>query len=98
MAAGSGSNSIDVGGLFTGLGGGVSGFFQGLGDFSKAEGDKLEGQSYELAAGLADQNAAFTAQSEAIQEYQAGRSAEQTIGGIHADVAGSLVSTGRRVQ
>jgi hypothetical protein len=82
------------GGFFSNVGGGVSDFFQGLGDQAKAEGDRLEGQRYQEAAGLADKNAAFTAQSEAIQEYQAGRSAEKTIGGIKADVAANGFTEG----
>jgi hypothetical protein len=74
-------------GFFSNIGAGVSGFFQGEADLAKAQGDKLEGQAYTEAAGLADQNAAFTVQSEALQEFQANRSAEKTIGGIQADVA-----------
>jgi hypothetical protein len=82
------------GGFFSNIGGGVSDFFAGLGDQAKAEGDRLEGQRYEEAAGLADLNAQFTSQSEAIQEYQAGRSAEKTIGSIRADVAASGFTEG----
>jgi hypothetical protein len=86
--------AIDYSGMFSNVGSGVSGFFQGLGDQAKAQGDRLEGQRYEEAAGLADLNAAFTVQSEALQEFQAGRAAEQTIGSIHADVAASGFTEG----
>jgi hypothetical protein len=80
--------------FFSNIGSGVGGFFQGLGDQAKAEGDRLEGQAYQEAAGLADLNAQFTVQSEALQEFQANRTAEKTIGGVRADVAASGFTEG----
>lgn len=55
----------------------------------KAKGDLAEGQEYDLAAGLAGQNAQFTKTSTAIQEMQQERELTLGLGRTTADVAGA---------
>lgn len=56
---------------------------------TKAQGDLAEASNYDLAAGLAQQNEAFTAQSTRIQASQAARQATLAIGGQQSQVAGA---------
>lgn len=58
-------------------------------DLLKSTGDLAEGAAYGEAATLADTNAAFTAQSTAIQESQADRTLFQSLGTQRAGVAAS---------
>ncbi len=51
---------------------------------TKAQGDIMEAQNYDLAANLANENAAFTAQSTRIQQFQEARKETQTIGAQRA--------------
>lgn len=67
---------------FSNAGGAVS-------DLFKAQGDKAEGQNYELAADYARQNVDFTKQSTAIKEMQLDRGIYKSLGETQADVAGS---------
>src|SRR5262245_57639605 len=55
----------------------------------KARGDIAEAESYELAAGLARQNKAFTETSTAIKGSQADRDLFKALGTTRADVAGA---------
>jgi hypothetical protein len=64
------------------------------GNIIKAQGDLAEGQNYDLAASLAEQNKQFTIQSTAIKELQIQRQTSQTIGGQQADVAGAGFGSG----
>jgi hypothetical protein len=74
---------------FTDLGGAVSDLFAASADQSKAAGDRIEAQDYDLASSLATQNEKFTETSTAIKQAQLDRSIYQTIGGVTADTAGS---------
>lgn len=74
---------------FTDLGTAVSDIFAAQGDLLKAKGSEFEQQAYLGAAGLADQNAQFTAMSTAIKELQADRNLYQALGTTRADVAGA---------
>lgn len=67
---------------FNNAGGAVS-------DLFKAQGDKAEGQNYELAADYARQNVDFTKQSTAIKEMQLDRSIYKSLGETQAAVGGS---------
>lgn len=53
----------------------------------KGQGDFAEAKNYDLAAGLADQNAQFTEMATAIKTFQEGRDITRTISGQQADVA-----------
>lgn len=55
----------------------------------KARGDLAEAANYDLAAGLARQNIAYTEQSTAIKQAQQEREQYMAIGGTRADVAGA---------
>lgn len=61
---------------------------------TQAGGNLAESQNYDLAAQLADANAAYTVQSTAIQEQQLQRQITQTIGTENAGVAASGFSSG----
>lgn len=74
---------------FTDVGGAVSDLFTADADRAKATGDRIEAQNYDLASGLADQNAQFTQTSTAIKEAQIQRNITQTIGGVQANTAGA---------
>lgn len=85
---------------FTDLGGAVSDLFAASADSSKAsglrikaQGDALEGENYDLAASLAQQNEKYTEQSTAIKQLQNDRQIYSTIGGQRADVAGAGFSS-----
>lgn len=56
---------------------------------TKAKGDLAEASNYDLAAGLAQANEAFTAQSTRIQDAQTARQETMAIGGQRAAVAGA---------
>jgi hypothetical protein len=71
------------------LGGAVSDLFAASADRSKAAGDRIEAQNYDLASSLANQNEQFTETSTAIKLQQLDRNIYQTIGGEQADVAGA---------
>jgi hypothetical protein len=80
-------------GTFADIGGGISDLFAIGADKAKAQGDRLEAQNYGLAAGYADQEAAFTKESTAIQEMQAQRELYKSLGQTTADVAGAGFAT-----
>ncbi len=63
-------------------------------DLLQGQGDILEGQTYGLASTLAQTNAAYTAQSTAIQESQAQRQLYMTLGTAAAAAGGSGSSGG----
>jgi hypothetical protein len=69
--------------------GAVGDLFTASADKAKAQGDLLEKQNYLLASDLATQNAAFTAQSTAIQTAQIDRETFKAIGGEQAQIAGA---------
>lgn len=75
-------------------GGAVSDLFAAEGYRSKAEGNRQESAHYLRAAGLAEQNAAFTRESTAIQSTQLQRQVFQGLGSIEASVAGSGLAEG----
>jgi hypothetical protein len=56
---------------FANIGAGVSDIFAGFADYTKAQGDILEGQAYGEAAQLAFQNEQYTKMSTDIQQAQA---------------------------
>src|SRR3979411_2116826 len=66
----------------------------GQADLIKSKGDLLEGEQYGKAAGFADENAAFTAQSVAIQKAQADRQLFGVMGLQRADIAASGFAEG----
>lgn len=74
---------------FSDFGGAVSDLFAASGDQSKATGDRIEAQDYDLASTLATQNEAFTETSTAIKQAQTDRQIYQTMGGVTANTAGS---------
>ena len=81
------------GSTFSNVGGAVSDLFQSQYSADalriKASGDLAEAQTYGLAQGLAEQNAAFTEQSTAIQEMQKQREITMNLGAQRAAVASS---------
>lgn len=81
------------GATFSDAGAGVSDIFAGFGAQSKAKGDYLEAENYGLAANYANQEAAFTKQSTAIQQFQESRKISQSLGQTTADVAGAGFAT-----
>lgn len=74
---------------FSDASGAVSDLFAAEGHQSKAEGDRLEAQNYDLASGLAIQNEKFTETSTAIKQSQLDRENYRTMGGQQADIAGA---------
>lgn len=85
---------------FSDIGAGVSDFFAGIGASTQADlkaqgldiqaqGDLAEAKNYDLAAGLAGENAQFTESSTAIKQAQIDRNTTMTLGGQRADVAGA---------
>jgi hypothetical protein len=78
-------------GAFIKGGGGsaVGDIFSGFGDYTKMKGDYAEAVNYNIAANFANQEAAFTKQSTAIQEFQAQRNLYQSLGSTEAQVAGA---------
>jgi 2-polyprenyl-6-methoxyphenol hydroxylase-like FAD-dependent oxidoreductase len=60
------------------------------------QGDNLVSANYNLAADYANQEAAFTKQSTAIQEFQQGREVTNALGQTTADVAGAGFAAGAR--
>jgi hypothetical protein len=75
-------------GTFSDFGAGISDLFAASADRSKASGDLLEAQNYDLAAKYAQQEVQFTAESTAIQKMQAERATYQSMSQTRADVAG----------
>lgn len=76
------------------VGASVSDIFAGFGAEAKGQGDLLEAQNYGLAAKYALQEAAFTKQSTAIQEFQQTREISKAQGQTTADVAGAGFAQG----
>jgi hypothetical protein len=70
------------------FGAGISDLFAASADKSKAAGDLSEAANYDLAAKYADQEAAFTKESTAIQGMQAERASYQSRSQTSADIAG----------
>lgn len=81
------------GGASSAVGGGVSDLFAAQGDRAKGMGDLFEAGEYDLAAKYADQEAAFTKESTAIQTMQAERQMYKSLGQTTADVAGAGFAT-----
>jgi len=61
---------------------------------TKAQGDLAEAENYDLAAGLAQANEAYTAQSTRIQQSQLDRQITQSIGGARAGAAAAGFASG----
>jgi len=76
-------------GTFSALSGAVGDLFSASALRTKAQGNRIEAQSYDLAADLASRNKQFTEQSTEIKQAQLDRSIFQTIGQQKADVAAS---------
>ena len=71
----------------------VSDIFAGFAAELKAKGDIFEQQNYLLTAQYAQKEAAYTAQSTAIQEMQQTREISKALGQTQADVAGAGFAT-----
>ena len=76
-------------GTFSNIGGAVSDLFQASAFRTKGQGLRTEANEYLLSRDLAFQNEAFTKNSTEIQETQASRAIEKTLGGQAAQVAAS---------
>lgn len=74
---------------FSDAAGAVGDLFAAEGHRSKAEGDRIEAENYDLASSLALKNAQFTETSTAIKEGQIDRQNFKMIGGQQADIAGA---------
>jgi hypothetical protein len=74
-------------GTFNAIGGAVNDLFAADAHRSKAEGLRIQAENYDLASGLATQNAEFTNTSTKIKQMQLDRSIYQTIGGQQQDIA-----------
>jgi hypothetical protein len=80
---------------FNAAGGAVKDLFSGFASGTKAKGNLLQAQQYDLARDLALKNKQFTETSTAIKEQQTQRSVETVIGQQQADVAaGGFAATG----
>lgn len=87
-----------LGDAFTLGAGAVSDIFAAKSQRLKAKGDRLEAENYYMGADLADKNLAYTKESTAIKEAQAGREIYKTIGAQQAQVGGAgLASSGNAV-
>jgi hypothetical protein len=76
-------------GTINDIGGAVSDLFAASADRSKAAGDRIVAQDYDLASSLATQNEKFTETSTAIKQAQNDRQIYGAMGGITADTAGA---------
>lgn len=76
-------------GTFNSAGAAVQDLFNADAQRSKAQGQRLEAQEYDLASGLTRQNEEFTKTSTAIKEEQENRSIIKTLGSQQAEVASS---------
>jgi hypothetical protein len=83
----------DIAGAGRSGGSAIGDLFAGFAAQSKAAGDLIEQQNYELAAKLAQQEAQFTAMSTRIQEMQESREINKSLGQTTADVAGAGFAT-----
>lgn len=72
---------------FSSAGGAVGDLFAAGAMRTRAQGQRLEAEQYDLAAGLAEQNKQFSITSTAIKQTQEQRSIQSTIGGQKADIA-----------
>lgn len=82
-------------GTFDLAGGAVKDIFGGFAANTRAEGNRLQAEQYDLARELALQNKQFAETSTAIKEQQTQRSIENVIGQQQADVAaGGFAATG----
>ena len=80
---------------FSAGGGAVKDLFEGFGHQTKAAGNRLSAEQYDLAQKLSLQNKQFAETSTAIKEQQTQRSIESVIGQQQADVAaGGFAATG----
>ena len=79
---------------FTDAGAAVADLFAASADRSKAQGARIEGQEYGLAAGLARQNVEFTQESTGIQEAQASRKIAMSLGTTTAEIGAAGLRTG----
>lgn len=75
--------------FFTGVGGAVQDLFAADALRTRATGQRIEAQEYDLARTLALQNEQFAKTSTAIKEFQTTRNIETVLGQQRADVAGS---------
>ena len=85
------TNPGALGGAFNDLFGGIMG---DQGDQIKSEGYQEEAANYAQAAVLAGQNAQFTVQSTAVQQFQAHRSLELSQGSTEAELGAAGVTSG----
>lgn len=102
-SGGGGGSSGGFGGFSFGkkdvssLGGAANDLFSAFATSSslklKAEGDLVEAQNYDLAAGLARQNKQFTEQSTAVKQIMSDRQIYLGIGSEKAGIAGAGFST-----
>src|SRR6185312_13200510 len=61
---------------------------------TKAQGDLAEASNYDLAAGLAEANKAYTEQSTRLQQFQTDRQIYQAMGATRAGAAGAGFAAG----
>jgi hypothetical protein len=81
---------VAIGGsTFADFGGAVSDLFSASGDRSKAQGDLMEAGNYDIAAQYAEQEAAYTKESTAIQTMQAERQLYGSMSQTKADIGGA---------
>lgn len=82
-----------IGGALGSVGGAVNDLFQSKATAKglrlKAQGARVEGENYDLAATLAKQNEEFTKTSTAIKQVQTDRQIYQGLGTAASDVAGA---------
>jgi hypothetical protein len=76
------------GATFSDIGGGISDLFAASADRSKAAGDRIEAQNYDLASKYALQEEQYTKESTAIQGMQAERQMYSSMSQTKADIAG----------
>jgi hypothetical protein len=80
---------------FSNLGGAVSDLFAASAFKTKGQGLRAEAEQYLVSAQYAEDNKQFAAQNTAIQEVQAGRDVEKTLGGQQAAIAaGNFANSG----
>lgn len=83
----------NISGAGSSAGSAVSDIFAGWGAQSKAKGNRLEQQNYQMANLYAQQEAQFEKQSTAIKEMQESREISKSLGQTTADVAGAGFAT-----
>src|SRR5262245_33347716 len=87
LGSGAGGSGMLSGSAFSSAGGAVQDLFAARGLRTKGAGSRIEAQTYDIAAAMADRNAQFVKTSTDIKQFQMNRSIEKAIGQGEADVA-----------